>query len=73
MSNVKAPRQQAVSLKTGSIGMIVMMFGWGLTFRSGAGALTIPPILARIGPEEALHKSATNTIATGGAPRGSLR
>ena len=40
------------------LGLIVMMFGWGLTFRSGAGvilaALIIPPILARIRSEEAL-------------------
>ena len=49
--------------------------GFDLSFGSGVilAALTIPPILARIRSEEALHNSATNTIATGGAPRGSLR
>jgi protein-S-isoprenylcysteine O-methyltransferase Ste14 len=40
------------------LGMLILMFGWALAFRSGAGvilaALIIPPILARIRSEEAL-------------------
>ncbi|WP_363349477.1 isoprenylcysteine carboxylmethyltransferase family protein [Methylocystis echinoides] len=40
------------------LGLIVMMLGWGLTFRSLAGvaltALFIPPLIARIHSEEAL-------------------
>jgi protein-S-isoprenylcysteine O-methyltransferase Ste14 len=40
------------------LGLLVMSFGWGLAFRSGAGvllaALMIPPILARIRAEERL-------------------
>jgi protein-S-isoprenylcysteine O-methyltransferase Ste14 len=43
------------------LGLIVMGFGWALTFRSGAGVilagLVIPPILARIRSEEALLRS----------------
>jgi protein-S-isoprenylcysteine O-methyltransferase Ste14 len=43
------------------LGLIIMGFGWALTFRSGAGmvlaGLVIPPILARIRSEEALLRS----------------
>ncbi len=43
------------------LGLIMMGFGWALTFRSGAGVilagLVIPPILARIRSEEALLRS----------------
>ncbi len=40
------------------LGLVVNSLGWGLAFRSGAGVLLtaaiIPPLLARIGAEEAL-------------------
>jgi protein-S-isoprenylcysteine O-methyltransferase Ste14 len=43
------------------LGLIIMGFGWALTFRSGAGVilagLVIPPILARIRSEETLLRS----------------
>jgi protein-S-isoprenylcysteine O-methyltransferase Ste14 len=43
------------------LGMLILMFGWALAFRSGAGvilaALIIPPILARIRSEEALLRA----------------
>jgi protein-S-isoprenylcysteine O-methyltransferase Ste14 len=43
------------------LGMLVNALGWGLAFRSGVGvllvALTIPPLLARIGAEERLLHS----------------
>ncbi len=43
------------------LGLIIMGFGWALTFRSGAGVilagLVIPPLLARIRSEEALLRS----------------
>ncbi|HEY6675624.1 MAG TPA: hypothetical protein VIZ87_02475, partial [Terrimicrobium sp.] len=43
------------------LGLIIMGFGWALTFRSGAGVvlagLVIPPILARIRSEESLLHS----------------
>jgi protein-S-isoprenylcysteine O-methyltransferase Ste14 len=43
------------------LGLIIMGFGWALTFRSGAGVvlagLVIPPTLARIRSEEALLRS----------------
>jgi protein-S-isoprenylcysteine O-methyltransferase Ste14 len=43
------------------LGLLVNSLGWGLAFRSGVGvlltALLIPPVLARIGAEEALLRS----------------
>jgi protein-S-isoprenylcysteine O-methyltransferase Ste14 len=43
------------------LGMLVNSLGWGLAFRSGVGvlltALLIPPVLARIGVEEALLRT----------------
>jgi protein-S-isoprenylcysteine O-methyltransferase Ste14 len=43
------------------LGMIILMLGWALAFRSGLGvilaALAIPPILARIRSEEALLRA----------------
>jgi len=40
------------------LGMIILMLGWALAFRSGLGvllaALTVPPLLARIRSEETL-------------------
>ena len=43
------------------LGMIILMLGWALAFRSGAGvilaALIIPPLLARIRSEEALLRT----------------
>ena len=43
------------------LGMLILMFGWALSFRSGVGvilaALIIPPILARIRSEEALLRT----------------
>jgi protein-S-isoprenylcysteine O-methyltransferase Ste14 len=43
------------------LGLLVAILGWGLAFRSGAGvllaALTIPPLLARIGAEEKLLRT----------------
>ena len=43
------------------LGMFILMFGWALAFRSGAGvilaALIIPPVLARIRSEEALLRA----------------
>ncbi|MGO8917622.1 MAG: methyltransferase family protein [Stellaceae bacterium] len=43
------------------LGLLVNALGWGLAFHSGAGvlltALLIPPLLARIGAEEALLRS----------------
>ena len=43
------------------LGLLIMGFGWALTFRSGVGVvlagLVIPPLLARIRSEEALLRS----------------
>ena len=43
------------------LGMIILMLGWALAFRSGLGvflaALTVPPLLARIRSEETLLRS----------------
>jgi protein-S-isoprenylcysteine O-methyltransferase Ste14 len=43
------------------LGLLVNSLGWGLAFRSGVGvlltALTIPPLLARIGAEEKLLRT----------------
>ena len=43
------------------LGMIILMLGWALAFRSGLGvvlaALIVPPLLARIRSEEALLRS----------------
>ena len=43
------------------LGMIILMFGWALAFRSGPGiilaALIIPPLLVRIRSEEALLRT----------------
>jgi len=47
------------------LGLIVGMLGWALAFRSGLGvvltALIVPPLLARIRPEEALLASQFGT------------
>jgi protein-S-isoprenylcysteine O-methyltransferase Ste14 len=43
------------------LGLLVNLLGWGLAFRSSVGvlltALTIPPLLARIGAEEKLLRT----------------
>jgi protein-S-isoprenylcysteine O-methyltransferase Ste14 len=43
------------------LGLLVNSLGWGLAFRSGVGvlltALTMPPLLARIGAEEKLLRT----------------
>jgi protein-S-isoprenylcysteine O-methyltransferase Ste14 len=43
------------------LGLLVNSLGWGLGFRSGVGvlltALTMPPLLARIGAEEKLLRT----------------
>jgi protein-S-isoprenylcysteine O-methyltransferase Ste14 len=43
------------------LGLLIGTLGWGLAFRSGAGvllaAITIPPLLARIGAEERLLRT----------------
>jgi hypothetical protein len=61
------------------LGMFILMFGWALAFRSGAGvilaALIIPPVLARIRSKRPFcaHNSASNTTPTAGTLRGSFR
>lgn len=43
------------------LGLLLMVFGWGLAFRSGVGvllaAMLVPPLIARMNSEEALLKS----------------